>query len=63
MLTGAYRDQLGVFAAGDFAAAEGAFNHQPMVEGDEACICLFATEGRLKAQGFLGRLAFAYADV
>ncbi len=63
VLKGAYRDELGVFAAGDFAAAYGEFNHQPVVHGDETCICLFATEGRLKAQGLLGRLAFAFADV
>jgi putative transcriptional regulator len=63
VLKGAYRDELGRFAAGDFAAAESELNHQPVVEGDEACVCLFATEGRLKAQGLLGRLAFAYANV
>jgi putative transcriptional regulator len=63
VLKGAYRDELGVFAAGDFTAANAELNHQPIVEGDETCVCLFATEGRLKAQGLLGRLAFAYADV
>lgn len=63
VLTGAYRDELGVFAAGDFVAAESDLNHQPIVEGDEACVCLFATEGRLKPQGLIGRLAFSLADV
>lgn len=63
VLSGAYRDELGLFAAGDFAAVESDLNHQPIVQGDEACVCLFATEGRLKPQGLLGRLAFAYADV
>lgn len=63
VLSGAYRDELGLFAAGDFAAAEEELNHQPIVQGDEACVCLFATEGRLRPQGLLGRLAFAYADV
>jgi putative transcriptional regulator len=63
VLKGAYRDELGIFAAGDFAAAESELNHQPIVYGDETCVCLFATQGRLKAQGLLGRLAFAYADV
>ena len=63
VLKGAYRDELGLFAAGDFAAAENDLNHQPIVDGDETCVCLFATEGRLKPQGLLGRLAFAYADV
>jgi putative transcriptional regulator len=63
VLKGAYRDELGLFTAGDFAAAESDLNHQPVVQGDEACVCLFATEGRLRPQGLLGRLAFAYADV
>ena len=63
VLKGAYRDELGTFAAGDFAAAGDELNHQPIVEGDEACICLFATEGRLKAQDWIGRLAFALANV
>ena len=63
VLKGAYQDELGIFAAGDFAAAESDLNHQPIVHGDEACVCLFATEGRLRAQGLFGRMAFAYANV
>ncbi len=63
VLKGAFRDETGLYAAGDFAAADDDLNHLPVVEGDEDCVCLFATEGRLKAQGLLGRLAFAYADV
>ena len=63
VLSGAYRDEVGRFAAGDFAAAYGEFNHQPVVDGDETCVCLFATEGRLKPQGLLGRIAFGFADV
>ncbi len=63
VLKGAYRDELGLFATGDFAAAGSDLNHQPVVEGDEECICLFATEGRLKPKGLIGRLAFALADV
>ncbi len=63
VLKGAYRDELGLFSAGDFAMAEGDLNHQPKVEPGEDCICLFATEGRLKAKDAIGRLAFALADV
>ena len=63
VLKGAYRDELGLFRAGDFAATDQDVNHQPVVQGDEACVCLFATEGRLLPQGLLGRLAFAFADV
>lgn len=63
VLKGAFRDELGLFQAGDFAATDIDVNHQPVVQGDEACVCLFATEGRLQPQGLIGRLAFAYADV
>jgi len=63
VLTGAYRDELGLFAAGDFAQADGDLNHQPKVEPGGECICLFATEGRLKPNDFIGRIAFALADV
>lgn len=63
VLSGSFRDEVGLFQAGDFAAAYGDFNHQPVVEGDEACVCLFATEGRLKPQGLIGRIAFGFADV
>jgi putative transcriptional regulator len=63
VLQGAYRDESGVFAAGDFAASDRDAAHQPIVEGREPCVCLFATEGRLKPTGLLGRLAFALADV
>jgi len=63
VLSGAYRDDLGLFQAGDFAAADDALEHQPILVGDEECVCLFATEGRLKAKGVLGKIAFAYADV
>lgn len=63
VLSGAFRDQTGLYGPGDFAEAEGDFDHQPAVEGDEACVCLFATEGKLKAKGLIGRMVFAYADV
>ena len=63
VLKGAYRDELGRFAAGDFASAEGEFDHQPIVEADGECICLFATEGRLKAHGLIGRVVFSLANV
>ena len=63
VLKGAYRDELGTFAAGDFAAAGDDLDHQPIVQGAEACVCLFATEGRLKAKDWIGRLAFSLANV
>ncbi|WP_395645849.1 ChrR family anti-sigma-E factor [Terricaulis sp.] len=63
VLKGAYRDELGLFSAGDFAAVEGDFSHRPKVEPYQECICLFASEGRLKAVDAIGRLAFRLANV
>lgn len=63
VLRGAFRDETGHYFAGDFAATNAAFHHQPVIESSEACVCLFATEGRLKPEGLLGRIAFALADV
>lgn len=63
VLKGAYRDELGRFASGDFASAEGDFQHQPIVEADGECICLFATEGRLKPHGLIGSIVFNLANV
>lgn len=63
VLQGGYSDVLGHFNVGDFAAADCDLAHQPVVQPGPDCICLFATEGRLKAHGLLGRLAFALADV
>lgn len=63
VLQGAYRDESGVFCAGDFAASDRDATHQPIVEGRENCLCLFATEGRLRPTSLLGRIAFALADV
>jgi putative transcriptional regulator len=63
VLQGAYRDETGSYAAGDFVAADHDIEHQPIVEGAQSCICLFATEGRLKPKGVVGRIAFALANV
>jgi len=63
VLKGAFSDKTGHYTLGDFAAGDEDLDHQPKVEGDEECICLFATEGRLKAHGLLAQLAFRYADV
>jgi putative transcriptional regulator len=63
VLHGALEDDGIVYRAGDFTEREGAHTHHPRAHGDEPCICLFATEGRLAAAGMIGRLAFAWADV
>lgn len=63
VLKGGYRDKFGLFTAGDFAAADGSAQHEPIVDGDDACVCLFATEGRLRPHGLVGKIAFLLGDV
>ncbi|QKV17453.1 ChrR family anti-sigma-E factor [Oricola thermophila] len=56
ILSGAYRDELGLFGPGDIADLDEHVEHQPCVEGDEPCICLVATDTPLRFAGLLGRL-------
>jgi putative transcriptional regulator len=63
VLSGVLRDGEIVYRGGDFSECIEADTHHPKTEGDAPCICLFATSGRLRAKGILGRMAFALADV
>ncbi len=56
VLTGSYMDELGRFQPGDLADLDEDTTHQPIADSDETCICLVATEGRLKFSGLLPRL-------
>ena len=56
ILSGAYRDNLGRFAAGDIADLDEHLEHQPKVEADAPCICLVATEAPTKFKGFISQL-------
>jgi putative transcriptional regulator len=44
ILSGAYSDRLGRFAAGDVADLDEDIEHKPVVEAGEACVCLVAIE-------------------
>jgi len=56
VLSGAFSDALGRYAAGDCIEADDDIDHQPTVEGDQECICLAAVEGRLRLHSFVARL-------
>ncbi len=56
VLQGSFEDGTETYAAGDFAEADGALNHQPRALAGADCICLVATSGQLSASGLLGRL-------
>jgi putative transcriptional regulator len=63
VLSGALSDGDVVYRAGDFTERDESHTHHPNAHGDVPCVCLFATQGRLAAAGWLGRLAFALANV
>jgi len=63
VLAGALDDDGVIYRAGDMVEMGQDNGHYPKVAGDEPCICLFATQGRLKPTNWLGRIAFALAGV
>ncbi len=56
VLTGAFRDQRGVFAQGDLAISDARHTHRPVAEPGETCMALIATTAPLRFKGPLGLL-------
>ena len=56
VLRGSYSDSLGKFGPGDIADLDEHIEHQPVVDSDEPCICLVATEEPTQFKGFVSRL-------
>lgn len=57
VLQGAFRDETARFGPGDVEIADERMEHTPIAEEGEACICLAATDARLKFSALLPRLA------
>jgi putative transcriptional regulator len=56
VLKGSYRDLYGRFGPGDIADLDEHAEHQPVVDSQEACICLVATEAPTRFKSLFGRL-------
>jgi len=56
VLTGAFRDEHGVFAQGDLAVNDARHTHRPVAEPGETCIALIVTTAALRFKGPLGLL-------
>jgi len=56
VLSGAFADGSGTFAAGDCVEADAALDHTPRALAGEDCVCLIATTHHLRPHGWLGRL-------
>ncbi|WP_416914924.1 MAG: ChrR family anti-sigma-E factor [Roseicyclus sp.] len=63
VLQGAFRDDDGVYARGDIEVADQQVDHTPVAEPGEDCICLIATDGRLKFNGLLPRIAQPFLGI
>jgi len=56
ILKGSYRDELGTYRAGDFADLDDDVRHRPVACSEKGCICLIATEHKLRFRSYLARL-------
>ena len=56
VLTGAFRDENGLFVQGDLAISDGRHTHRPIAEPGETCIALIVTTAALRFKGPLGLL-------
>jgi putative transcriptional regulator len=63
VLKGAFEDDSGRFAAGDFAEMTDEIDHQPSVTPDSECICLIASERPMKVRTLIGRFVHLMTGV
>ena len=63
VLAGAFAEETGRYGPGDLAEVGEAVSHRPMAEGPEDCVCLVATQGRLRFGALLGRIFGALARI
>jgi putative transcriptional regulator len=56
VLRGSFSHEGGWFGPGDFDFGDETLDHQPIVGGEEPCLCLVAMTGDLRMNGFFGRL-------
>jgi putative transcriptional regulator len=56
VLKGSYVDEIGRFQSGDLADLDISVHHQPVADTDEPCICLIATDERLRFSGVFSRM-------
>lgn len=56
VLKGSYQDEIGRYLGGDLADLDSSVQHQPMVDSDEPCICLIATDQPLHFSSLASRI-------
>jgi putative transcriptional regulator len=61
VLNGAYSDDLGHFAVGDFAEADAEITHIQTVTADAECLCLISSDGPMKFEALSARVIQSFA--
>ncbi len=56
VLQGSFTDEIGRFQPGDLADLDSSVHHQPVADTDKPCICLIATDQRLRFSDALSRI-------
>ncbi|MCT4608976.1 MAG: ChrR family anti-sigma-E factor [Pelagimonas sp.] len=56
VLQGSFSDETGQFGVGDVEIADEHLEHTPIADAGDPCICLAATDARLKFRAFMPRL-------
>ena len=63
VLKGSFSDDVGCFRVGDIADIDDDIDHQPIVDSNEACVCLIASEAPLKFTGLVPRLVHYFSGM
>jgi putative transcriptional regulator len=63
VLKGAFRDQVARFGRGDVEIANEDLEHTPVAEDGEDCICLAATDARLRFNALIPRIAQPFIGI
>lgn len=63
VLRGSYQDEIGRFKAGDVADLGDDVIHQPVVDTQEPCIALIATQSPVRFSGVMGRLMQPFVGI
>ena len=63
VLDGSYTDEFGTFSAGDVADLDDSVEHRPIADRETGCICLIASDSKVKLKGVIGRLVQPFAGI
>lgn len=63
VLKGSFSDNTGTYRCGDLAELDEGHEHSPHIGGDEACICLIASDGPLRTRTLIGHLLRPFTHI